>query len=325
MTVTLGLRKKLLIGLILSLVLLSGCLLWAEEDEPVLDAEPEEEPATEQVVYPITVIDDSGQEVTIESQPERVICFAPSNTEILFSLGVGDRIVGIDDYSNWPEEEVADLPSVGGPMNPNFEIIASLEPEVFFTIAGMDEIAAQLRDLGVTVVVLQPKDFQGIYGNIQLVGEIMGVPAEAQEVIDYMRSEVERIEEVLGGLSEGERVSVFYEVWGPEPLMTTGPGTFIDYMITVSGGVNIAADVSGEWVEFSNEELVERDPDVILTTLRDTILELEGDKRSGWDRISAVQNERYYRIDPDIVSRPSPRLIEGLRVMAQLLHPDLFE
>lgn len=321
----LGVRRRFLIGLILSLVLLSGCLFWSAEGEPVEEELPEEETVTELIEYPITIVDDSGQEVTIESRPERVICFAPSNTEILFSIGVGDRIVGIDDYSNWPKEELEDIPSVGGPMNPNFEIIASLEPELFFTIAGMEEMTAQLEDLGVTVVVFQPSDFDGIYHNIQTAGQIMGVPIQAREVIDYMRSEVWRIEEALSGLSEEERVSVFYEVWGPEPLMTTGPGTFIDFMITVSGGTNIAADVSGEWVEFSTEDLVERNPDVILTTLRDTILELEGGKRSGWDSISAVQNDRYYQIDPDIVTRPSPRIIEGLRAMARLLHPGVFE
>lgn len=315
-------RWRFVTALVLSLVLLSGCLGAKEEST---DPEEEVETAAAQVQYPLTIVDDSGQEVTIESRPERVICFAPSNTEILFSIGAGDRVVGVDDYSNWPEEEVAGLPSVGGPMNPSFEIIASLEPEVFFTIEGMEEMGEQLSELGVTVVVFQPGDFEGIYRDIELAGQIMDVPDGAAEVISQMRGEVARIEETLAGLSEDDRVTVFYEVWGPEPLMTTGPGTFIDYMIRVSGGVNIAGDVTGEWVEFSAEELIERDPDVILTTLRDTILELEGGKRPGWESISAVRNGRYYQIDPDILTRPSPRIVEGLQVMARLLHPGRFE
>lgn len=304
-------------------MVLGGCMLFptAEPGEPAPDEEPEQQ--EEEVDYPLTITDDAGRQVRIEKRPERVLSFAPSNTEILFSIGAGDRVVGVDDFSNWPEEGVANLPRVGGPMNPNYELIASLEADLFFTVAGMDDIAQRLAELEITVVVFQPETFEGIYRNVQMAAEIMGIPGEAGDVIDHMQRELEDVEERAAGLSDEERPRVFYEVW--PPLMTAGPGTFIDMLITTAGGVNIAGDAGGEWIEFGKEDLIDRDPEIIITTFEETIAELEAGKRDGWEHLSAVTDGRIYLIDPDLVSRPSPRLVEGLREIARMLHPDLFE
>lgn len=313
----------LVAGFLVLAMILGGCMLFptAEpEEEPAPD---EEEAQEEEVQYPLTIVDDAGRQVTIEKRPERVLSFAPSNTEILFSIGAGDRVVGVDDFSNWPQDQTADLPRVGGPMNPNYELIASLEPDLFFTVAGMDDIAERLEDLEITAVVFQPETFEEIYRNVEMAAEIMGMPGEAEAVIDHMQRELEAVEERVSGLSEEDRPRVFYEVW--PPLMTAGPGTFIDILITTSGGVNIAGDAGGEWIEFSKEDLIDRDPEVIITTFEDTVAELQEGKRDGWEHLSAVRDDRIYLIDPDLVSRPSPRLIEGLKAMAGMLHPDLFE
>ncbi len=316
-----ALRCLLVLAIALALLAV-GCMqeVAEEEDEPA----PKETEPTQEVQYPIEITDDAGREVTIEQAPEKIISFAPSNTEILFSIGAGDLVVAVDDFTSWPESEVAELPRVGGPENPNYEKITSLEPDVVFSIGGTDEFADQLDELGITTVILQPDNFSEMYENIKRIGRIVDMVDAAEQVVENMRLEVEEIKATVEHLDEEEKPEVFFEVW-PDPLMTAGPGTFIDQVITKAGGVNIAGDAEQQWPTFSIEVLVERDPDVLLLQFQETYADLEASDTPAWSEISAVQQDRFYLIDPDIITHPSPRLIEGLQTVAEYLHPDLFE
>ncbi len=311
----------------LSMVFLLPLISCADEETA-----PEETPAEEDeadveveaggVEYPLELTDDAGRSITIPREPQRVISFAPSNTEILFSLGVGDRLVAVDEFSDWPPEELQDIPKIGGVANPNYEVIVELEPDLVLSIGGTDEFVERLEDLGIPSLVLQPSNFEDIYGNILLVGEVMNVPAFAEELVQEMRSEVDRVAEKVEGLPEEDRPAVFFEVW-PDPLMTTGPHSFIGFLVSAAGGRLISDDVDGDWVEFSLETLVDRDPDVIVTTFEDTLDALERGNRPGWDGISAVQDGEYYMVDVEIVTHPSPRIIQGLEALLEIFHPEL--
>jgi len=272
--------------------------------------------------YPITLVDDDGNSVTIDEKPQRVLSLAPSNTEIICALGATDLLVGVDDFSDWPAE-IGDLPRVGGPANLNYEMIADLDPDVVFLIAEGSGTRETLISMGLPVVVLQPRDMQGIYADIALAGKVLDRREAADQVISSMKEAVSEVASALESVRPEDKPRVFFEIW-PEPLMTAGPGSFIDALIDLAGGVNIAHDATEAWVTFSRETLVERDPQVIITTFEDSVKELREGTRPGWENIAACREGRIYHVDLNIVSHPSPRLVRGLVEIARVLHPDRF-
>ncbi len=321
-------RWVLLLLVLFLLVGLTACADEAEPEAPVEEEssaeEKEEEAPVAETDYPLEITDDADRNVVIPEQPQRVVSFAPSNTEILFSLGVGDTLVGVDDWSDWPSEDLEDIPRIGGVENPNYESIIDLEPDLVLSIGGTDEFVERLEELDIPAIVLQPADFEDIYDNLLLVGDVMNVPDSAEEVVDDMRSTVDHVEETVATVPEDERPRVFFEVWR-DPLMTAGPDSFIGFLVRTSGGKLISDDVQGDWVEFSLETVVDRDPQVIITTFADTIDEFESGSRAGWEDVTAVQEECYHMVDVESVTHPSPRITDGLDAIAEILHPDLFE
>ncbi len=319
-------RWGLLLALLIILMAFGGCAPAESPPEDVPQEAPQEDAAPEPggITYPLEITDDAGRTVVIPEEPQRVISFAPSNTEILFSLGVGDRVVAVDDFSTWPPDGLEDVPNIGGVVNPNYEVITDLEPDLVFSIGGTDEFVARLEELNIQAVVLQPADFDGIYDTILLTGDIMNVPDIAASVVADMRAEVERVASMVADIPESDRPTVFFEVW-PDPLMTTGPDTFIGFLVRTAGGRLISEDVDGDWVEFSLETLVDRDPEVIVTTFEDTVDALDRGNRAGWGGIHAVETGEYHMVDVEIVTHPSPRIVDGLGALARILHPDVFE
>ncbi|BDG59104.1 ABC transporter substrate-binding protein [Caldinitratiruptor microaerophilus] len=274
--------------------------------------------------YPLTVQDDAGRTVTIRSRPERILSLAPSNTEILFAVGAGDRVVGRTDYCDYPPE-AQKVPSVGGIVDPNVEKMVSLKPDVVFMIGGSEPLRQKLEgDLGMTAVVLDPKTLDEVYAKIRLVGRIVDKTAEAEQVVARMQERVAAIEARVRDIPPSERPTVFYEVW-PDPLMTAGPGSFIDDLIRRAGGVNVAADAGQPWAQYSLEAVIKHDPAVILTPSAESGKALKDRARPGWEKIRAVREGRVYVLpDQNVVSRPGPRLVDGLEQIARLLHPDRF-
>lgn len=271
--------------------------------------------------YPLVLTDGAGRQVRVERRPERILSLAPSNTEILFALGAGPRVVGVDRFSDYPPE-AREKAQVGGIVDPSFEKIVALEPDIVFAINGED-IVSRLEDLGLTVFVLEPRNLEQVYEGIRAIGRIIGSDGRAEEVVSAMQARVRTVTARVADLPPGERPKVFHEVW-PEPLATAGPGTFIDDLITLAGGRNIFADAGEEWPQVSAEVVVQRDPDVIITSFPESVSELKGKERGGWEGVAAVKNGRIGLVDQDLIARPGPRIVAGLEAVARVIHPELF-
>jgi iron complex transport system substrate-binding protein len=271
---------------------------------------------------PIT--DDQGREVQLEGRPERIISHVPSITETFFALDLGDKVVGVSDYCNYPEE-AKQKPRVGGYYTPSIEKIVSLSPDVVLT-DGYPENISQLDGLNIPYIVMEPKDIDGILHNIELLGEITGSEDQASQLINDMEG---RIHDVVATVADATRPSVFYVFDATDPARpwTAGPGSFVDGLIRLAGGENIAAQAQDSWIQFSIEELVDSDPDIILadsqmgtaTISLDEIKEL-----AGWQDTTAVREDRIYIIDSDLVNRHGPRIVQALEEIARIIHPEQF-
>lgn len=320
-------RKSLFIT-ILFVLLISACgapavATNAPATEPavvVTEAPVSEMPAE------ISAVDGLGREVTLSAPAIAIVSLAPSNTEILYAIGAGDQVVGRDELSDFPEEAKA-VDSVGGSMGDfSTEAIVALQPDlVLASELNAPELVKSLEDLGITVYSLpNPKSFEDLYKNIEVVAMLTG--HDATDLIDLLNARVAVVDEKIAPLSS--RIPVFYELDGTDPLKpwTSGPGTFIDMLIMRSGGSNVGATLEGEWAQISSEELVQADPQIIL--LGDALYGVTVESvaaRTGWTGITAVKNNAIYPFNPDIATRPGPRLVDALEEMAKLLHPELFE
>ena len=206
----------------------------------------------------------------------------------------------------------------------NYEKVVSLNPDLILA-AGLttQEDLARLEELGQPVMVLDPKDIEGILANLVLVGEATGTEAEAEVLVSRLRQDWEAILAKTREIKERPRVFVELD----ETLFTVAPGSFIHPLIEMAGGDNIAADVTGNpYPQFSSEQVIERDPQVIVLT--DAAYGMTPEKvkaRPGWDVVTAVKNNAIHPVDPDIISRPGPRVIQGLQALAKLIHPELWE
>ena len=303
-------------------LLLVGCLPGEPKNN---DAEEPENGIERQVNYPVTITDDAGREVVIEEIPERLVSFAPSNTEILFALDVGSSVVGVDDFSIWPEGKLQGLVRIGGPESPDYEVISELEPDIVFCVEGMDEIAQQLDDMGLTSIILKADDFSDVYANVALIGNVVNKKDKAEAVVDYMKEETNKLENKVTEIPENEKPRVFVEIWPSDPIITAGKGTLVHQVIESAGGINAAGEHDVNWPSVSVEELVELEPDVLILQFKDSYQSLKSSDRPEWNQIPAVQNERYYLVSPGILNHPSPRLVEGIKTVAEILHPELFE
>lgn len=273
---------------------------------------------------PGEITDDLGRTVEIEQVPQRIVSLAPAITEILFALGLGDRVVGVTEHCDYPEETLA-KPKVGGYFTTNLEAIIALDPDIVFA-DGHDPVCEQLEELEVTMVVLQPADIAGIFRDIELVGQITGKEAEAEELIDGMKSRIADV--TLKTAAIIQRPTVFYEIDASGMAVTNpwtaGQGSFIDALIILAGGENIVKEPSA-WLTFSLEKIVAADPDIIILGDYPWVSPDDVVARPGaWQGLSAVKNGAIYPIDADLTSRFGPRIVDGLEAMARIIHPELF-
>ena len=295
---------------------------------PPTATQPPAAPAATPTAAPVSVTDSLGRQITLAEPPVRVVSLAPSNTEILFALGMGDLLVGRDDFSDYPPEAL-DIPSIGS-LYPsvNAEAIVALDPDLVLAagITSPDDVRA-LADLGLTVYATRINaTFDEIYTDILDVGALVGSAADAQTLVADMRARVDAVTATFSGITD--RPVVFYEVDATEPSSpwTAGPGTFIDQLLTLAGGQNAAASAPDQYVQFSLEQLVAENPDVIVlgsATYGGQTPEMVA-ARAGWGDIAAVQSGAVYTFDDNLVSRPGPRVVDGLETLARLIHPNLF-
>jgi len=298
------------------------------EPSPAPAAEVTQAPPTTSAGFPLVVTDGLGREVNIAAAPGRIVSLAPSNTEILFAVGAGAGVIGVTKYCNYPAEAQS-REQIGGfsAKTISVEKIVALKPDV--VVAGDEShqpVIDALVDLNIPVIALKAATFEDVYRNVELVGQITGHDEQAREVVAGMRQRVDAVAAKVAGIPQAERPSVFWEVFD-EPLMTAGPSTFIGQMIDLAGGVNVFADVTEEYPEVSAEEVVQRNPAVIMgpDSHADKLTPELIAQRPGWQGIAATQAGRIVLIDGDIASRPGPRLPEALEAIAAGLHPEAFK
>ena len=275
--------------------------------------------------YPTTLTDDLGREITIGALPVKIVSLAPSNTEILFALGLEDRVVGVTEFCDYPPEAL-EKETIGGPWTPSIESIVALEPDLVLAeeINPIDTITT-LEGLGVTVFGIEATDLEDLLNDINTVGQITDKEAEAAALTADMQSTINTVTGKTAGLSPEEKPGVFYILWH-DPPWTAGEGTFPHDLIERAGGINIFADVEG-WTSVSLETLIARDPEVIIVTA------MGGTGSTTWDwvntelllaDVSARQNGRIHFVESNWVERPGPRVVLGLAELAKLIQPDLF-
>ena len=274
---------------------------------------------------PGTYIDDMGRQVEINEAPQRIVSHVPSLTEILFALGVSEKVVGVSDYCDFPEEARL-KPSVGNYFNPSIENIVSLEPDLVLTDGHIESIK-RLDDLGITYMVIEPRDIDGVFSDIELLGKVIGVEDKAGELIGEMRADISRI---LDRVKGSPTVRVFYVIDATDLSnpWTAGPGSFVDSFISMTGGENIAAEAPAPWVKFSIEEVVNLDPEIIILTTRHGTLFTSPEQlksHPAWRETTAVKQDRIHIIDADLVDRAGPRIVQGLEEIARIIHPELFK
>jgi iron complex transport system substrate-binding protein len=267
------------------------------------------------------VFDDLGRLVAINGTPQRIVSLAPSNTEILFALGLGDKVVGVTDYCDYPPEAL-DKEKVGGYVNPDVEKIVALNPDLILVAYGTPmDVINNLVELGLTVFGIKTTDLDDLLNDIRRVGEITDKEVEAQALTSEMESRIQAVTNQTQELEQ--RPKVFYIVWGGEgsALWTAGSGTFINELIEKAGGVNICQNITG-YAEISLENILASDPEIIIAS------ELSYDWAMNATELAstnASQTGRIYTCDDNLVQRQGPRLVEGLEWFAYLIHPEIFE
>jgi len=276
---------------------------------------------------PGNIFDGLGRNVTVEKIPQRIISLSPSNTEILFALGLGDKVVGVTEYCNYPQE-AATKSKVGGFSTVDIEKVVSLEPDlVLATNIHSKTVIPALEKLGLTVVALIPTSLSEMLDSITLVGRITGQNKQAAEMVSDLRSRIEVVTDKTQTLSSKQRPRVFYITWH-DPLMTAGMGTLADDVIANAGGQNIAYDISGDKT-IDLETAIYRDPQVIVASVGmgtgEELPWLYVQTETRLKNTQALLNDRIYKIDGDLIHRPGPRIVDSLEQMAHFIHPELFE
>jgi iron complex transport system substrate-binding protein len=284
----------------------------------VASATPEPAAAT----FPMTLTDDEGTQVTLEAEPEVIVSLTPATTEILFALGVGDRIAGkVEDFSLYPPE-AASIPDVAKFGEVDVEQIVALDADL--VIAGGNSFnppdkIAQLRELGIAVLVVYAPDVDAVFADIELTGAAVGRADEAKDLTAAMQADFDQVGAATAGL---ERPRVFYELDATSAIYTAADDSFLAEMIELAGGEPITTGSTTSF-EIALESLVTADPEVIL--LGDAAYGVTPEAvaaRPGWDGMTAVTSGAIRPVDDVVVTRPGPRLGEGLRALALAIHPD---
>ncbi|MET3698224.1 iron complex transport system substrate-binding protein [Bacillus oleivorans] len=289
----------------------------------------QEESAEEEAPFPVTVTDALDNEIMIEAKPERIVSLIPSNTEIAFALGMGEEVVGVTEFDNYPEEAL-EKEKIGG-IEINLEKIISLQPDLVLahesTAVSSKESLDQLKEAGLTVLfVNDATSFEDVYRSIELIGEATGTSDKAAEIVTSMKEEIEKVKDIAASIPETDRKKVFIEVGAEPEIYTTGTNTFMHEMLEVISAVNIAGDLEG-WQPITEEAIVEKNPDVIITTYgyytpnaAEQVL-----AREGWSQVTAIQSKQVIDVHSDLVARSGPRLIEGVKELAKAVYPDVFK
>lgn len=278
---------------------------------------------------PLVIVDGLDRPIQFDAAAQKIISIAPSNTEILFAVGAGSQVLARDEFSDFPAEALG-LPSVGGGFGQlDVEKMISLQPDLVLAseLTPADQVES-LEKLGLKVYLLpNPINLEEMYTNLMTVGQITGREKQAQELVDKLKARVKTVDEKVAGAQA--RPLVFYELDGTDPNApwTAGPGSFIDALIARAGGENLGGSLGEAYAQISIEQILLDNPAIVLlgdftwggVTVEDVL------ERDSWQDVQAVQSASIYTFDDNLVSRPGPRLVDGLEQLARLLHPELFD
>lgn len=315
---------QLLFAVLLTTGILAACGQATEKREDTNNTTTQ----TEETAFPITLTDALEEEVVIEEKPESIVSLIPSNTEIAFALGLGEEMVGVSDYDNYPAE-TADIEKIGG-SEFNVEKIIALDPDLVLAHASSAHNATeglqQLRDADIDVLVVNDAtSFEGVYDSIEMIGQATGEATEAADLITDMKDKMAEVKEKAATIKEVDKKSVYVEVSPAPDLYTTGKNTFMQEMIETINATNIIEEDG--WVQVDQEAVIEANPDVVITTYgyysEDPVGQVTS--REGWENVTAVKEKNVVDVDSDSVTRSGPRLIEGVEELAKAVYPDVFK
>lgn len=322
-------KKKLLaLFTVLSMGFVTACGANVDDTANVEDTV-EESTVSEsslETEYPLTIEDASGTEIIIEEEPKQIVSTSPSETEILFALGLEDRIVGVSDYADYPEAAL-EKERVGGVVDPNAEAIIALEPDlVVGGISMSDDVADKLRNLDLPIYRNDGKTLEEILNNILKIGQLVNAQEPAEELVAQMQADIDEVEATVANISEEDKKKVYLEF---TPGWTVGSGEFLDELLTMAGGINVASELEG-WSEINEEKIIEADPEVIIYAKDMIDFDTEQplaeliQERSGWEEITAIKEDRLIGIDENTVSRIGPRVTDALKQFAKAIYPELY-
>lgn len=276
----------------------------------------------EQTSYAVT--DDLGKELTFETVPETVVSLIPSNTEILFEIGAGEKVMGATDYDNYPKE-AAEIERVSDSVVFNAERIIELDPDVVIGYStGAPTGYEELEAAGIPVFVIESaQSFNDVYGDIEQIATVMGLKDKGEDVNRSIQQQIEKVQNKVEGIDEKKQV--YLEISPSPELYTTGQKTFQQEILTHAKVENLFGDLEG-WPKISEEEVIKRNPKIITTTVSytdDPIAEIKA--REGWQDVEAIKNDQIFYLDADMTSRPGPRIGEAVQLVAETVYPEAFK
>jgi len=264
-----------------------------------------------------TVKDELGRSVDVPDHPHRVVCLAPSVVDIVYSLGAGEDVVAISDFTKYPKGALQ-KPSIGLPLNPSMETIIALHPDLVLGSGDMNtlESAGHLQRLGIPMFMVDPHGIEGIYASILSLGWVLNRETDANTLVARLRT---RVDAVKARVADKPKVRVFMAIWY-DPVMTIGKRAFISELIEAAGGRSVTDDIAQEWPEVSLETIVSRQPDALLFVSGSGITPEDLRARPGWEYLKAVREGRVYYTD-DRIQYPSPTAFDALEDLAKQFHP----
>ena len=293
------------------------------------------------------MVDDNRPVTNLEANPERIVSLSPSNTEILFAVGAGNKVVGVTDYCNYPTEleariETDEIAHVGGYWDPSVEAIVSLKPDLVLVSTAQctvktnncktncsrrceltTKVAKRLERLGLNVLTLSPHSIDDVLGNILLVGNATGNSVEATDFVETLKQRINMV--VTKSKAVSHKPKVYFEVWN-NPYITVNSETWIGNLIRLAGGTNVFGETVSEWPIIRSEDVIQQNPDIMVFPVIPGVARFwesfEAVKnRPGWNKISAVITGSLYQVSRDCISRPGPRLVESLELLAEMINP----
>jgi iron complex transport system substrate-binding protein len=316
---------SILFILLLTIGALAGC--GGKNDLVKKENKADVDKKTEAAAFPVSIKDALNNNVVIKQRPEKIVSLIPSNTEITYALGLGNEVVGVSDFDNYPKD-VKTKEKIGG-QEMNLEKIISLKPDLVLAQASSalnsKEGLQQLRDAGIKVLVVNDaQNFEQVYASIDMIGKATGEKKNANKIIKGMKEKLAEIKAKAGKIKERKKVLV--EVSPAPDIYTPGKDTFMGDMLTAINAENIAKDQKG-WVKIDQEAMIKRNPDVIITTygyyVKNPVKQVLS--RTGWQNVNAVKNKQVIDVNSDIVTRPGPRIVEGVEELAKAVYPKVFK